>query len=97
MKNLIIVAVCIIYIVSAACQKRISAAKQAIVVRDCTGVYLRMEEKDYLVCNVSLLEGKENGASVHVFFRKIDECLRPEARCLLFHPAEGIISIIKIQ
>lgn len=61
-----------------------------MVVRDCTGTYLRKDSIDYPVCNVQLLEGISEGTSVRVSYQlheKKDKCEAQEGiRCMMVHP-----------
>jgi len=52
----------------------ISCAKiqktEAIIIRDCTGVYLRFNNLDHPVCNLSDLSGFKSGTEVLVSYSK---------------------------
>lgn len=68
------------------------------VVRDCTGTYIRIDNKeDYLVCNAHLLSGKKDGEIVSVVYGNENECknLEKQATCMMFHEHKGKISIKK--
>lgn len=72
----------------------------ATVVRDCTGTYLRWEEKDYHVCNLEKVEPFAHGTKVRVLFKSIHECKGSAVGvpvCEMYHPSEGWIEVIKIQ
>ena len=45
-----------------ACEKN---CKSMLVVRDCTGTYLRVADKDYHVCNTEKLAKYSNGETVN--------------------------------
>ena len=68
------------------------------VVKDCTGSYLRHNEKDYHICNIEKVEGFENGDEVQAFFEKISDCDNGEIIvCEKIHRNEGWIVILKIK
>lgn len=70
------------------------------VVRDCTGTYLRFEEKDYHVCNISKLASYSDGAKVKVSFNRIEQCTLPndgQAICEMMHINEGWIEVKEIK
>jgi hypothetical protein len=72
---------------------------QSIVVRDCTGTYVRISEKDYLVCNSELLEKKQSGDTVRVRFESIQTCPRLDTTivCLMYHEHEGLVKLKKVN
>lgn len=72
----------------------------ATVVRDCTGTYLRWQDKDYHVCNTEKTEPFENGARVKTLFNSIKECNSPvigQPVCDMYHQNEGWIEISIIK
>lgn len=79
-----------------------SAAKidqKATIVRDCTGTYLRIDAKDYLVCNTDILKNYKEGHVVTATFKKVKDC--PEFNgimvCMMYHENEGTIRISKVN
>ncbi|MCI5059378.1 MAG: hypothetical protein MRY83_24915 [Flavobacteriales bacterium] len=79
-----------------ACKKEKNVSSE--VIRDCTGTYLRLDEKDYKVCNIDILEGYESETNIIATFKKTNNCDDPEvAVCLLYHPFEHYIKIQSIQ
>lgn len=70
------------------------------VERDCTGTYLRLDGKDYQVCNLEKVSSFSEGATVSVTFKKIKEC-RGSAKdaivCFMLHENEGWIEVEKIE
>lgn len=74
-------------------------ATRAVVLKDCTGTYLRIHNKDYNVCNFELIQSYPEGTELNVFFQKIDECnpLGDPIICEMYHKTEGIIEITKIK
>ena len=74
-------------------------AQKATIVKDCTGSYLRIEGKDYLVCNTEKLKNFSRDASVEVTFEKIEKCpeFEDKAVCMMYHENEGLVRIKTIQ
>ena len=69
-----------------------------IVIKDCTGKYLRFNEKDYHICNIEIVENYNNGAEVKASFKKIDDCQdNDEIVCEMLHNNEGWINVTKIE
>jgi hypothetical protein len=69
------------------------------VVKDCTGVYLRVDGKDYHVCNDGLLEKYSSGASVMATVKTISDCPEQSDRivCMMFHENEGWVEIVSLR
>lgn len=70
------------------------------VVRDCTGTYIRFNEKDYQVCNLDKLSGFADGQVVKAKFRKVEKCTdksQPEMVCMMYHENEGWIQVQEIK
>ena len=72
---------------------------EAVVVRDCTGTYVRVEGKDHLVCNRDKLKGFEEGDTVRVRFKSTSYCneLKDEVVCMMYHEHEGMVKVIKVN
>lgn len=72
---------------------------EARVVRDCSGTYIRVGEKDYQVCNRNLLNSYHDGDSVRIRFSPVESCpeLDSVMICLMFHQNEGFIQIKKVN
>lgn len=69
------------------------------VQKDCTGVYLRVDGKDYHVCNDGLLEKYPSGASVMASFRPVKDCPDQADRivCMMYHENEGWVEISSLR
>ncbi|GEM53533.1 hypothetical protein [Empedobacter brevis] len=70
------------------------------VVRDCTGTYIRIDDKeDYLVCNAEMLQEKKEGETVSVIydFEKTCKELDDKVTCMMYHEHKGKIRIKKNQ
>lgn len=72
---------------------------EAVVIRDCTGTYVRVDGKDYLVCNREKLKEYQEGDTVRVRFKKTTYCqeLKDEIVCMMYHEHEGMVKLIKIN
>lgn len=72
----------------------------ATVVRDCTGTYLRWQDKDYHVCNTETTDPFKNGTKVKTVFSPIKECTSPvvgQPVCDMYHQNEGWIEVSIIK
>jgi len=70
------------------------------MVTDCTGTYLRFNEKDYHVCNLDALKGFVNDQVVEASFSKVDACKdpsQPDMVCMMYHENEGWIHVNSIK
>lgn len=68
------------------------------VIKDCTGTYLRYNQKDYLVCNNSTLSGYSSGTRISAAFNKIAACGTPaQGICNMYHPYEGYAQIVCLR
>ncbi len=71
-----------------------------MVVKDCTGTYLRFEGKDYHVCNLEMLAPYTDSAEVTATFKKTTECsgsAKDAIVCQMIHANEGWITVEKIE
>lgn len=71
--------------------------KNMVVVKDCTGSYLRLHDKDYQVCNIEIVEDFEDGSRVKASFERIDSCENNWIACFMYHENEGWINITEIE
>ncbi len=74
--------------------------EEAIIVRDCTGTYLRYNSKDYQVCNHDKLMAYPDGKEVKVNFTKINQCKGSGSEknvCHMIHESEGWIEVQKVK
>ena len=74
--------------------------QNTIVVKDCTGTYLRLDGKDYHVCNPENLSVYADGSIVKASFTKLKEynCSSKDAIvCMMYHENEGWIQVNKIK
>lgn len=69
------------------------------VVKDCTGVYLRDNSRDYFVCNDEMLDSYSAGDKIKVTYDDLEECfgiLEP-VTCEMAHIYDGKIEITEIH
>lgn len=94
MKSLLVVLIhCSLLLFS--CEK--SGENKATIIRNCTGVYLRIDGKEYKVCNQNKLTNYIHGISVTATYRYVKECKESTAACLILYPNDGLIKVIKIK
>lgn len=69
------------------------------VLKDCTGTYLRLDGKDYRVCNVKTLKNYADGTQVEAGFKKINSCRAEEKRivCEMLHQNEGWVEVTSVR
>ena len=68
------------------------------IIKDCTGIYLRNNSRDYYVCNDELLENHTAGDKVKVSYNELEECfgvLEP-VTCEMVHLYNGKIEITEL-
>ncbi len=67
--------------------------------RDCTGTYLMLNNKDYLICNPSIADSYENDSSIKVKFKSKTSCSSNSTGmiCALYHKNYGLVEITEIK
>jgi hypothetical protein len=83
MKFKLIIFLFFITILTTTCKKRTRGTMT--VIKDCTGSYLRYNDKDYPVCNEDKLDSFEDGTTVSATFVKDDKCISDRAHCAMVH------------
>lgn len=70
--------------------------QKAKVIRDCTGTYVRIADKDYLVCNTSALADYADNECVEVTTASVTDCAeqKDKAICAMAHESAGIVEVI---
>ena len=70
-----------------------------ILIKDCSDSYFRVDDKDYLICNETIVANYANATKINATFVKLESCsaLKDIAVCYLNHPNEGLIEVKKIQ
>ena len=80
-------------------QNSVEKSFSGTIVRDCTGTYIRVEGKDYLVCNFKKIQNYKEGSKAKVSYEIPKEC--PEfdgiAVCMMYHEHVGMIRILSIK
>ncbi|MDG1330987.1 MAG: hypothetical protein P8P74_01550 [Crocinitomicaceae bacterium] len=73
--------------------------RKATIDRDCTGTYLEINNKDYLVCNPSMINSYPDGTSLKVKYNTVPECRASSDTffCELYHKNYGSIEITEIK
>jgi hypothetical protein len=86
------------------CTLTISCKKErnieATIITDCTGTYLRINSKDYKVCNLEKTENFTHGQTIEVTFKKLEDCNGSgnlQSVCYLYHQFDSWAEIIKIK
>jgi len=96
--NFIFITLLVLTTLFSSCKKE---RNQIVTVeRDCTGTYLRLDGKDYQVCNLEKVSSFSDGATVTATFRKIKECngsAKDAIVCYMLHANEGWIEVDKIK
>jgi len=69
------------------------------VVKDCSGTYLRLDGKDYHVCNEEKLSSFSSGTNVTATFKTLQNCKALEEKivCKLYHQNEGWIEVCNLK
>lgn len=72
--------------------------QHATIDRDCTGTYLELNDKDYLVCNPDIVNWIEEGNEIQVKFKTNASCPQDpnQSLCELYHAHCGIVEILEI-
>src|SRR5688572_10559448 len=103
MKFLIIATITLAALIQVGCKKTDNTrckgpyAGNMQIITDCTGSYLRYQQKDYKVCNINALAGYNGGAWVNASFSKIGNCREnPGYICNMYHENEGFITVLCI-
>jgi hypothetical protein len=97
-RNLLFLSLILLTALFPACKKERN--QTMTIVRDCTGTYLRLEGKDYQVCNLEKVSSFSDGTLVTATFKKIKECngsAKDAIVCLMLHPNEGWIEVEKVK
>jgi hypothetical protein len=82
---------------TACCKK--TGAVEATVNENCTGKYLVIDDKEFLVCNSKKLRGFNDGDKVRVTFEPKNDCKADEGRirCMMLYEHDGIISVNSVD
>lgn len=92
MKALVVLTLFLVCSVS--CEKKVEYIS-ATVVRDCSGTYVRMDGKEYFVCNPEKIASAVDGAEVQFTYVSCDACTDRQEHCLIARPYESCITLVK--
>ncbi|MES2621912.1 MAG: hypothetical protein V4615_13765 [Bacteroidota bacterium] len=98
MKKIICAAAAALVLSCFSCQRH--PYQIATVVKDCTGTYLRLYQKDYHVCNPEKVEAFANGVTITASFDRIITCngsAKDDIVCMMMHENEGWINVKGIR
>jgi len=72
---------------------------KATIERDCTGTYIEINNRDYLVCNPSMVSSYSDGSSIKVKYTSVFECPTDSNTvvCELYHKNYGMVKITEIK
>lgn len=77
-----------------ACKK----SKSCIIIKDCTGSYIRIEDSDYLICNNQMVNDYESNTKVTVLYKTVEKCPPTNTiRCRMYHKNEGCVKLFKVK
>ncbi|SOD14629.1 hypothetical protein SAMN06297358_1670 [Pedobacter xixiisoli] len=72
----------------------------ATIIKNCTGTYLQVLDKEYMVCNIKKTAPFSNGQKVLANYSLIKECKDESFRgpvCAMYYPNDGLTKIISIK
>jgi hypothetical protein len=98
MKNILLVVFAMGLGLITACHKK--NYQSVIVIKDCTGSYLRWNSADYKVCNLEAVSNYNNLAVITADFRKISSCTGSGSKaivCMMLHVNEGWITVYGVK
>ena len=85
----------VLFIVLFSCSKK---ENDAILIKDCTGSYLRIDNQDYYITNLEVVEHIESSTHLNVDFKhKKDSEQKFISICMMHHETAGVIEITKIN
>ena len=71
--------------------------KKVTVIKDCTGSYLRIDNKEYFVCNPEKINNVESGKEIEVNYKFSSQCDDGLIRCAMVHENNGRVKIEKVK
>ena len=98
MKKILSITAILLLLTAFACKKQ--SNKTALIIRDCTGTYLRIDTKDYQVCNTEKTDAFPDNIAVTVTFKEIKECKGTASHaivCQMYHENAGLVDVVKIK
>ena len=71
--------------------------KEGKIIKNCTGSYLNIDDKEYLICNSEVVVDFNNDTEVLVDFTLIDNCNNNQGTiCMMVYNYNGTISVNEI-
>ena len=69
------------------------------IIKNCTGNYLRYEDKDYRICNGDVVNKLGDGMSAKAAFNVTTTCTnpKPEIVCAMAYLYEGVVIVTYIE
>ncbi|MBN4071013.1 hypothetical protein JYT72_00755 [Crocinitomix catalasitica] len=69
------------------------------VEKNCTGTYLKISKKVFLVCNYEILTDYSDGDVISASYKKVGSCLSDAdyVICMMYFPFDGIIEVHSIH
>jgi hypothetical protein len=70
------------------------------IVKNCTGVYIQIEGKHFLVCNEEVFANIDNGSSKRIVFKKVKSCKAKndkEIVCTMYFQHEGKVEVLQVD
>jgi hypothetical protein len=98
MKTIALLSVTLLLFSSFSCKKATDVS--AIVIKDCTGVYLRVNESDYRVCNSEKLDDYDDAAKVNAAFKLAGETncrAKEDIVCMMLHEYKDWIVVTHVE
>ena len=70
----------------------------AILIKDCTGAYLRINNQDFYITNYEIVDNIETNTYINANFKNKKESEQKFiAICMMHHETAGVIEITKIK
>lgn len=66
--------------------------------RDCTGTYLRVDNKEYKVCNSGMITAYQDNAIVKAKYKRLSSCgTLEEPICQMVHQNDGWVEVLEVR
>lgn len=77
------------------------AERPVTLFRNCTGSYLRIDGKDWRICNYQAVNGIADNAVLSVHYERVEAnaaaCKDDQVVCAMYHPHEGLVEIKEVS
>ncbi len=79
------------------CSKQLTT--EGYLNKNCTGDYIKINSKEYLICNYKMIENIANGSKINFNYKLVNQCSENDNRvhCLMLYEHDGFIEIKKIK